>query len=275
MRWTQFACFSPLMRCHGRTPREPWNYGNEALANYKYFAWVRENLLDYIYDAAVYASQYGIPVMRPMAVAYPDKPSLADVQDEYMFGEDLLVAPVITENNSRKISFPAGKWTSLWTGEAINGPTNLISFVPLSRIPVYVRQGAVLPVELSKNLQFGESMTSGRVKALLFTSPEKSDKSNTTDLEVGNNKVQIHAETNGFLILLKYYSEDYLLVYGLETAGGVRLNGKNLPKFSSSEFASAEEGWMIDLSGRRLIIRLPENQTSRGDSREQVELILH
>ena len=118
-------------------------------------------------------------------------------------------------------------------------------------------------------------MTSGRVKALLFTPPEKSDKSNTTDLEVDNNKVQIHAETNGFLILLKYYSEDYLLVYGLETAGGVRLNGKNLPKFSSNEFASAEEGWMIDLSGRRLIIRLPENQTSRGDSREQVELILH
>ncbi len=275
MRWTQFACFSPLMRCHGRTPREPWNYRNEALANYKYFAWVRENLLDYIYDAAVYASQHGIPVMRPMAVAYPDKPSLADVQDEYMFGEDLLVAPVVTENNSRKISFPAGKWTSLWTGEAINGPTNFIIFVPLSRIPVYVRQGAVLPVELSKNLQFGESMTSGSVKALLFTPPEKSDKSNTTDLEVGNNNVQIHAETNGFLILLKYYSEDYLLVYGLETAGGVRLNGKNLPKFSSSEFASAEEGWMIDLSGRRLIIRLPENQTSRGDSREQVELILH
>ena len=148
MRWTQFACFSPLMRCHGRTPREPWNYGDDAITNYKYFAWVRENLLDYIYDAAIHANRTGIPMMRPMALAYPNEPSLAGVQDEYMFGDDLLVAPVLTENNFKTIRLPSGKWTSLWTGEVINGPTNFIGLVPLNIIPVYIGQGAVLPVEL-------------------------------------------------------------------------------------------------------------------------------
>ncbi len=105
MRWTQFGCFSPLMRCHGRTPREPWNYGDAAVANYKYYAWVRENLLEYIYNSAVDSHKAGIPLIRSLAVAYPDESLLATVSDEYMFGSDLLVAPVMDENNSRTIRF--------------------------------------------------------------------------------------------------------------------------------------------------------------------------
>ncbi|HEX3718690.1 MAG TPA: TIM-barrel domain-containing protein [Verrucomicrobiae bacterium] len=171
MRWTQFACFSPLMRNHGRTPREPWEYGDAAVANYKFYAWVRENLLDYIYDAAKSAHQTGLPIMRSMPVAYPENPSLAFIGDEYLFGPDLLVAPIITENNSRPIVFPPGKWTSLWDGSVVTGKIEVTA--SLDRIPVYLREGAVVPVDLGTNLQFGQSMTPGRVHGLVISAPAK------------------------------------------------------------------------------------------------------
>jgi alpha-glucosidase (family GH31 glycosyl hydrolase) len=180
MRWTQFACFSPLMRCHGRTPREPWNFGAAAITNYRQYAWVRENLLDYIYDSARQSHETGIPMMRSMAVAFPDELSLAAVEDQYMFGQDLLVAPMVSDGNWRTIHFPRGAWTSLWGGAAINGPASVDTFVPSDVIPVYLRAGAVVPVELNPSLRFGESMTHGRVNAMIATPPSGQGKFQVT-----------------------------------------------------------------------------------------------
>ena len=119
MRWTQFSAFSPLMRPHGKAPRDPWYFGEAAESNYKFHAWLRENLLDYIYGSAVIAHQTGIPIMRSMAIAFPGEHKLAVVGDQYMFGPDLLVAPVIDESESRTIQFPSGRWTSLWDGSTV------------------------------------------------------------------------------------------------------------------------------------------------------------
>lgn len=145
MRWTEFACFCPLMRSHGRTPREPWYFGPDAVKTYTRYARIREKLVDYIYDSARRAHKTGMPLMRSMAVAFPGEPSLADVDDQYMFGPDLLVAPVVTEDNWRTIRFPSGKWTSLWDGSTIAGPATVKIEVPLDSIPVYVRPGASSP----------------------------------------------------------------------------------------------------------------------------------
>ncbi|MGH9448422.1 MAG: glycoside hydrolase family 31 protein, partial [Terriglobia bacterium] len=170
MRWFQFGCFSPLMRPHGTAPRDPWYFSEAAVANYKFLAWTRENLLNYTYNAAVVAHESGIPIMRSMAVAFPDQRSLAAVGDQYMFGPDLLVAPVITEDDFRTISFPTGVWTSLWDGKTVSGPARLKVSAPLDTIPVYLKAGAVVPVRLSRELEFGKSMTNSRAHALVVTS---------------------------------------------------------------------------------------------------------
>lgn len=260
IRWTQFACFSPLMRSHGRTPREPWEFGEVALANYKHYAWVRENLLNYIYNSAIYAHQTGIPMMRSMAVAFPEESLLANVSDQYLFGNDLLVAPVITEGSSRSISFPSGKWTNLWTGDVISGPGKAQAEAPLQTIPVYLKEGAVVPVRLNSDLQFGESMTGDQVNALLVT-PLKGKKE--VVLLNGENEpasVNMRSLSGSTLrVTMRNFPEMiYLIVYD-KGVTGVKINGQPLPELKGEERSSRPPGWFSDDTAKRVVIRLPRD----------------
>ena len=263
IRWTQFGCFSPLMRCHGRTPREPWYFGDAAVANYKFCAWVRENLLEYIYNAAADAHDTGIPIMRSLAVAYPDEHFAAANNGEYMFGGDLLVAPVVGEDNTKTIVLPGGTWTSLWNGESVQGPVSFTTDIPLDTIPVYLKPGAIVPVYLDHNLEFGQSMTNGSAKALIVTPPDHDEEvkfeydarpvSPDPAQPTPGAGVKLKRETDGFAATLNQMGTDYLLVYGVKSATSVTVNGKRLPKASS---------WHVDSSLNRLVIRLPANQAT-------------
>lgn len=259
IRWMQLGLFSPLMRWHGKAPREPWHYGDLAVEVYKFCAWVRESLLDYIYNAAIVAHESGVPIIRSMALAFPEEPSLAAVRDQYMFGEDLLVAPVINEHNVRKITFPSGTWNSLWNGKTVAGPATLKVQAPLNMIPVYLREGAAMPVQLNQDLQFGQSMANSRTHALIATIPGRNKKVSCRD-------VMTESTTHGFRCILKNLPEtSYLLLYGTTRATAVRVDGNILPKRSANQIDGALPGWRSDQTGNRLIICLPP-------TRKQVEV---
>ena len=273
MRWTQFGCFSPLMRCHGRTPREPWNFGEEAVANYKFCAWVRENLLDYIYNAAADAHDTGIPIMRSLAVAYPGDHLAAANNGECMFGRDLLIAPVLTDDNTKTITFPPGTWTSLWNGQSIHGPANVTTNVPLNSIPVYLKPGAIVPVYFNHDLQFGQSMTDGCVKGLIVTPPDK-DSETRFDYDAApvspepaqptlGAEVNLKYKTNGFAVTLNQMGTDYLLVCGVNSATSVTVNGESLPQVSGQNFSSMQFSWELDPSLNRVVIHLPKHATMK------------
>jgi alpha-glucosidase (family GH31 glycosyl hydrolase) len=260
MRWTQFACFSPLMRSHGRTPREPGNYGDDAIANYKCYAWIRENLLNYIYDSAIDAHTTGIPMIRSMAVAFPDDVSLATVSDQYMFGPHLLVAPVVDENNSRVIHFPSGQWTSLWNGKTISGPANLRINVPLDTIPVFLKSGAIIPVQLDPLLQFGASMSRGRVNALLLTPPIGNIPVSSHNEQVPNSSAALRQLSDGLEIYLKNDPvTDFLLIFNTN-ADTVKMDGQMLPKSIDLTLGPTPSSWYSDTTHNRLVIRLPSGQ---------------
>ncbi|HEX3626774.1 MAG TPA: TIM-barrel domain-containing protein [Verrucomicrobiae bacterium] len=279
MRWTQFGCFSPLMRCHGRTPREPWNYGDAAVANYKYCTWVRENLLNYVYNAAADAHETGIPIMQSIAMAYPDDLSAASNNGEYMFGRDLLVAPVITEDNNKTIAFPPGTWTDLWNGQTIRGPESYTTNVPLDKIPVYLKSGSIVPAWLNHDLQFGQSMSGGRVKALIVTPPDKDEQaafefdaapiSPEPAQQTPGAVVKLQPGINGFSVTLSHFESDYLVIYGAKSVTSVSANGGRLAKTNRTAFKSMEVGWESDPVLNRIVIRLPSNQ-----SRTEVEVTL-
>lgn len=266
MRWTQFACFSPLMRCHGRTPREPWNYGDAAVTNYKFCAWVRENLLDYNYNAAAEAHETGVPIMRSLAVAYPEALSAAANSAEYMFGPDMLVAPVVTEDNNKTITFPPGIWTDLWNGRTVRGPAILTTNVSLDTIPVYLRPGAMVPVSLNHDLEFGHSMSGGGVKALIVTPPDKDEQAafnyEATPLSpeparhTPDAGVKLHAEKNGFTVTLNHFGTDYLLVCGVESVSSVKVNNERLSEVTGNARGFNQSGWKLDPTENRAIIRL-------------------
>ncbi len=169
IRWTEWAAFCPLMRFHGTTPREPWEYGSAAVAIYKRYAWLRENLLPYIVRSAQEAHDLGAPMMRPMPLVFPDCPELANTDDQYMFGPDILVAPVLGPGDSRSIILPPGRWTDFWTADSYEGARPHSVATPIDRIGVLLRPGAFIPVKLAPSLLPGESMSAARVKAVLTT----------------------------------------------------------------------------------------------------------
>ncbi len=181
IRWTEWATFCPLMRYHGTTPREPWEFGDEAVAIYKRHAWLRENLLPYIVRSAEEAHATGIPLMLPMPVAFPDSPELANCDDQYMFGSDILVAPVLAPGEARDVRFPPGIWTDFWTAKSYNGGRTHKVPTPIDRIGVFLRPGAFVPVEFAPSLVPGESMTDGRVKAALATGSSAEGRQNARE----------------------------------------------------------------------------------------------
>jgi alpha-glucosidase (family GH31 glycosyl hydrolase) len=260
-RWTQLGCFSPLMRPHGKTPRDPWHFGEAMVKCYKFYAWVRENLLDYIYAAAVVAHHQGTPIMRAMPVAFPGDPSVAAAGDQYMFGKDLLVAPVMSEDGCRTVSFPSGVWTCLWEGRTVRGPVDLRITAPLSRIPVYLRQSAVVLTQLDMGLRFGESMSKGHVHALVVT-PPGSDESVTvltTRNEAG--RVTVRSRGSGCEWRLENLPEiSHVLLYGAGTAAALTLDGHVLPR--KSESRGTNTGWYAE-DGNRLVIYVPPVETRR------------
>jgi alpha-glucosidase (family GH31 glycosyl hydrolase) len=231
IRWVEWGCFSPIMRCHGTEPREPWEYGEEAVRVYAFYARLRMNLLPYLTAAALAAHTTGVPMMR-LPQLLDDDPLLADCDDAYLLGRDLLVAPVHAAARERTVRFPRGRWTDFWTGEIIDGSTERVVDAPLDRIPVYLRAGAVVPVQLDETLAWGASLTGSRVGALVATPPAAGD----------------------FTLTLDTLDTPYLLLYGC-TVAGVAVDGSALPALTGDAIITRPPGWYRD--GHRTIVRLP------------------
>lgn len=269
MRWFQFACFSPIWRPHGKaSTREPWDYGDAAVTNYKFLAWTRENIVNYVYNAAVTTNETGTPIMRSMPMSFPGEQAVAGIENQYMFGPDMLVAPVLTSEDSRDVTFPSGVWTSLWDGKTVNGGTTLKVNTPLDMIPVYLRQGAVVPVELSKDLQFGQSMTNGRVGALVTTLPKEKEDVVLVNQEGYTARVIVQATEQGAnWKLIDLPEVSYVLIYGTTSSSSVKVDGVELQKVTASGFDGMPEGWQADAAGNRLVIHLPST-TSKMPTRK-------
>jgi alpha-D-xyloside xylohydrolase len=158
VRWAQFGCFSSHSRMHGDSPREPWRFGEEALAVVREFVRLRYRLFPYIRSAALEARDTGLPVLRALPLVFPDDPNAAGWDHEFMFGQDILVAPVIRpladlvagRGRPRRPRFPVylppGDWFDLWTGRLERGPAFVEAPAPLAIMPLFVRAGAIIPL---------------------------------------------------------------------------------------------------------------------------------
>lgn len=154
VRWAQYAMFTPITRFHGTTPREPWNYGKEAEKIVVDYMRLRYRLLPYIYHYAQKSCQNGLPMMRALVAEYSDDPFIHTIEDEYMFGDSLLVAPVILpEVRSRNVYLPAGYWKAINGNEGILLGNQYYKIdTPLERIPLFMKDGSIL-VEYKNNIK--------------------------------------------------------------------------------------------------------------------------
>jgi alpha-D-xyloside xylohydrolase len=166
IRSAQMAAFCPVMQYHAETKgqfnqdRTPWNIADrtgkrEALSLYKKFADIRMNLLPYIYAQALESSRSGIPMMRAMFAAYPEDRSCLTQTAQYLFGDSLLVAPVIEEGHFMKnIYFPEGNWMPLFGCVSEQSGSRYVTVrADLDHIPVYMRENSIVPLNLGDSLR--------------------------------------------------------------------------------------------------------------------------
>jgi len=147
-RWLQVGTFSPFMRVHaefGSPDKEPWSFGPHFEAINKRAIELRYRLLPYIYNAMEQASETGVPAMRPLFMDYPEEEGAAGVDDEFLFGSDLLVAPVLREGaTDRLVYLPKGDWYDYWNGRHFAGAGLTNMPVTLENIPLFVRGGGFI-----------------------------------------------------------------------------------------------------------------------------------
>lgn len=144
-RWAEFAALSPVMEVHSQANIGPWDYGEEALATYRKFAVLNMSLFPYRYAAAQQAAKTGMPIMRSLVLTNQGDPLARAARDEYLFGPDLLVAPVLNEGTGRPVYLPKGDWIDYWTGAHTTGGTTIVAHAAIDSIPLWVRDGAILP----------------------------------------------------------------------------------------------------------------------------------
>ena len=148
IRWLQLGTFAPVMRAHGSGgPTEPWGFGDQALSISREFIQLRYRLLPYLYTLSQEYSATGVPPVRPLFFSDPANGALANESRAWLFGSDLLVAPVVTDG-ARSVVFnaPAGEWVDWWSGATMQGGTEVTAPAPLERIPIFVRSGSILPL---------------------------------------------------------------------------------------------------------------------------------
>ena len=174
LRWFQFGAFCPLFRCHGRTwkLRLPWGWntgdpGPVEIRNYngaaipdssqlhdarvepicrKYLE-LRYRMLPYLYSAVQECATTGMPIMRALWLHFPDDPKAVECSGQFLWGRNILVAPVIEKGaTARRVYLPRGAWYDFWTHERVEGGREISRPIDLETIPLYVREGSILPL---------------------------------------------------------------------------------------------------------------------------------
>ncbi|MEX1184398.1 MAG: TIM-barrel domain-containing protein [Gemmatimonadota bacterium] len=199
-RWFQFGAFCPSFRAHGRNwhLKLPWGWGGgpqgeggpfeagdwradpadlrrpEIEQIQKKFLEVRYRLMPYLYTAVREAHETGLPIIRALWLHYPEDRVASARGDEYLYGRDILVAPVVEQGaTNRRLYLPRGGWYDFWTEERVEGGREIDRAVDLSIMPLYVRAGAVLPIGPVK--QYVEEQVNAPLSLVVF--PGASDTS--------------------------------------------------------------------------------------------------
>jgi hypothetical protein len=279
-RWVQLGAFQPVLRLHSdHGDRLPWQYGAgqqpaaDALR-------LREALVPYTYALDWQAHQSGLPITRPLYLDYPALDAAYDHPGEYLYGPDVLVAPVTTPGAvaTQHVWFPPGQWIDYFTGATYTGPSTATLQVPLDRMPVFVRAGGIVPEQ--PGLQHVDANGTGPLDLKVYAGGSGSF---TAYDDAGDGLGYQHgayAETP-----LRYVTPGHaatsLLTIGaargsypgqparrsytvdlvdLSAPGVVVLDGARLSRISSD---NAGTGWWYDAGAATLHVRTPALSTSR------------
>jgi alpha-glucosidase len=149
-RWTEFGIFQAFCRNHSEKQtrhQEPWLFGEPYESIVRALLKLRQRLLPYLYTLFEECHRTGLPLLRPLFLAYPEDTATYQMDDEFLCGDTLLVAPVTRPGvEYRHVYLPAGSWFHFWTGEYVEGPAHILAHAPLGQPAIYVRANTALPL---------------------------------------------------------------------------------------------------------------------------------
>ncbi|EAG8014942.1 TPA_asm: alpha-glucosidase [Listeria monocytogenes] len=150
IRWTQAGAFLPYFRNHcvqDSIYQEPWAFGADAEKIVKQYIELRYAFLPYIYTEFQKTAESGLPLVRPLYMEFKDERDLIQVNDQFMLGENILVAPIVREGQAKRlVRLPKGLWFNYWTKEQFVGGDYIIADAPIDTMPIYIKAGTILPV---------------------------------------------------------------------------------------------------------------------------------
>lgn len=193
-RWTPFGMLTSHVRSHGNPPTEPWEYSDEFLSGFRKADNMRYQLMPYIYSQAKHASERGLPMLRALFVEFPDDAGSWLVDNQYLFGSEMLVAPLFENVEERNVYLPPGVWYDYQTNEMYRGGWHTIKAGEIPII-VLVRGGAIIPhIKLAQSTKYMDwskielkvYSKSGNGKGVLFTPNSKE----LQNLSVKNGKLE-------------------------------------------------------------------------------------
>jgi len=151
VRWYQASSLVPLMRehnCRGEYDQEPWVHGDPYKSFIRKYINMRYRLLPYLYTCFYEASKDGSPIMRPLLYEYQQDSNTFTLDDQFLIGRDILVAPVLQEGAVRRLVYlPKGNWYDYETKDVLEGNRSMYYDAPLSMLPVFIKEGAILPTK--------------------------------------------------------------------------------------------------------------------------------
>ncbi len=239
IRWAEFSAFCGLFLNGGHGERRLWKRTAPELEIVRKFSWLHTELVPYIYSHVVTCHRGGLPLMRPL-----DRGRF-----HYLFGDDLLVAPIHEDKLSRAVSLPSGQWRYLFDDrEVIQGSTEITRDFPLDEYPVFIREGAAVPLNVTRSYTgFGDKDSAGFTTWLLYPSgrsqgtlwhPETHPKPDQTTIQM-NSGASLRIEFSG------RHEPHILRIKAKDKPSAIVLDGQALPE---------GDAWKFDASAGRIIV---------------------
>ncbi|WP_255478694.1 glycoside hydrolase family 31 protein [Rufibacter sp. XAAS-G3-1] len=271
IRWVQFGMFSPVAHVFGMDHpgyKEPWNYGEEALANFTKYDKLRYRLIPYIYSSAFQTYKTGVPMMRALVLENQKDVNTYNVEDQYMFGDNMMVCPVTTKAaQTRVVYLPNGQWVDYWTGKTYAGKKHYNIVAPLDQLPLFVKAGAIIPMQ--EEVQFDDKKPWGDITLDIYPSgkssyelfeddglSEKYKEGNysttaiTSNVSGGNTTITIGAAKGSYAVPPR----NYLIKVRQEKAPvTVQIGDQKLSPANAEQFAKAtSNAWYYDQEAKVL-----------------------
>ena len=167
IRWVAMGALFSHFKLHGTTPREPWNYDSEIVDAFGNLVRLRYSLIPYIISEARLSLEIKKPLIRPLVLEFSEDPGSQFIDDEYMLGGKILVAPIFNETGKRSVYIPTGKWVDFYDRKTMDGPNWIEVQEPITRIPLFVKGGTVLELAID-NVENAEEALKANRKKIVF-----------------------------------------------------------------------------------------------------------